>query len=433
MGLLINADQAIQIYENTPGAIKDKKFWSSLRSVLQKFTTDKRITDVRQAAYLLGTASEESTYSLERWESDYACGLVGIPYGPGGPCEAALTYYRKTTSKKKNYYTLGVDNKGLPYFGRGLIQLTGKDNYKLFGEKLGLNLVDNADLALDPDNSYNIAVEYMIHKKTFTYVIDPNAKLITKTKNGKNPVIIRTYYGLEAARRSVNGGTNGIDNINKQYGIWKSVLNQAIKEYKPSKPTATVINSNTNQSINATYEWKINEDFAKFAQLSTTWWGGDTNEPLRYWNALVKNLKAAGIGVKTEKGFMYWGMWIINLDYAKYGGYPITYGNPASRVFKFLDYNNRYAGQALNQIYVEERGKPGSRILFLNLIKNPTYFPSSTTTTTTPNKTYYTVKSGDSFSLIASKNNLSTAELRRLNPNIADISKVSIGQKIRIK
>jgi len=130
---------------------------------------------------------------------------------------------------------------------------------------------------------------------------------------------------------------------------------------------------------------------------------------------------------------MYWGMWVINKDYSKYGGYPITYGNPASRVFKFVDYNNRYAGQAFNQIYVEEKGQPGSRILLSNLIKNPTYSPSSKTTTTPPNKTYYTVKSGDSFSLIASKNDLSTAELRRLNPNIADTSKISIGQKIRIK
>lgn len=419
MGLLINADQAIQIYENTPGAIESKKFWSSLRSILQRFTTDKRITDVRQAAYILGTASEESEYSLERWEADYACGSYGIPYGPNGPCTAALDYYRKVKGNKKNYYTLGVDPKGLPYFGRGLIQLTGKDNYILFGDKLGLNLVDNADLALVPENSYNIAVLYMstlkdgYKKTTFGYVFSGD---------------------LTQARKTINGGTRGIDIINKQYRIWKSVLEQAIKSYVPPKPKATVVNANTNQSVNASYTISEWEKGLGFAQLSATWWGGDTNEPNRYWNALIKTLRANGVPVKSEyPNFMYWGMWVINKDYSKFGGYLITYGNPASRLFKFADYNNRYAGQAFNQIYLEEKGQPGSRILFSNLIKNPTYFPSSKTTTTTPNKTYYTVKSGDSFSLIASRNNLSTAELRRLNPNIADISKISIGQKIRIK
>lgn len=39
---------------------------------------------------------------------------------------------------------------GHAYFGRGYVQLTWKANYALAGGKLGLDLVANPDLALDP-------------------------------------------------------------------------------------------------------------------------------------------------------------------------------------------------------------------------------------------------------------------------------------------
>lgn len=42
------------------------------------------------------------------------------------------------------------------YFGRGFIQLTGRDNYHLYGELLGLDLLTQPDLALDPANSARI-------------------------------------------------------------------------------------------------------------------------------------------------------------------------------------------------------------------------------------------------------------------------------------
>jgi predicted chitinase len=51
-------------------------------------------------------------------------------------------------------------DEGYKYRGRGLIQLTGKDNYAKFGQLIGVDLVKNPDLANDPEIAQKIAVAY---------------------------------------------------------------------------------------------------------------------------------------------------------------------------------------------------------------------------------------------------------------------------------
>lgn len=50
---------------------------------------------------------------------------------------------------------------GPRYFGRGYVQLTWKANYANAGEKLGVDLVDNPDLAMRPDIAARILREGM--------------------------------------------------------------------------------------------------------------------------------------------------------------------------------------------------------------------------------------------------------------------------------
>lgn len=49
-----------------------------------------------------------------------------------------------------------------------------------------------------------------------------------------------------------------------------------------------------------------------------------------------------------------------------------------------------------------------------------------------PAKKYYTVRAGDTFGRIAQRNNLTQAQLQRLNPGIT-INRINVGQRIRIK
>lgn len=83
-----------------------------------------------------------------------------------------------------------VSGDGVKYKGRGYIQLTGRANYANYGKKLGIDLVNNPDLALNPDVGIKILVQYFIDRG------------VNKALNDNNLVL---------ARKLVNGGSNGLD------------------------------------------------------------------------------------------------------------------------------------------------------------------------------------------------------------------------------
>lgn len=48
-----------------------------------------------------------------------------------------------------------------PFYGRGYVQLTWEGNYEHYGRKLGVDLVGNPDLALEPENAMFILIDGM--------------------------------------------------------------------------------------------------------------------------------------------------------------------------------------------------------------------------------------------------------------------------------
>lgn len=50
--------------------------------------------------------------------------------------------------------------EGYTYRGRGFIQITGKNNYRAIGNKIGVNLVSNPDLVLDANIGAKALVQY---------------------------------------------------------------------------------------------------------------------------------------------------------------------------------------------------------------------------------------------------------------------------------
>lgn len=78
-----------------------------------------------------------------------------------------------------------------PYYGRGFVQLTWKVNYQKEGKRLGIDLINNPGLALDPEIAANIAI-YGMKAGNFT-----GKKLTDYINSGK--------VDYQGARRIING------------------------------------------------------------------------------------------------------------------------------------------------------------------------------------------------------------------------------------
>jgi putative chitinase len=92
---------------------------------------------------------------------------------------------------------------GPRFKGRGLIQLTGRANYRDLGKVLGLPLEQDPELAAEPVLSLTIACEYWKKRKI-------------------NPVCDRD--DVVAVTRLINGGTNGLDDRRVRTGKAKLAI-----------------------------------------------------------------------------------------------------------------------------------------------------------------------------------------------------------------
>lgn len=73
---------------------------------------------------------------------------------------------------------------GPRYKGRGLIQLTGRANYAIYGPLVGANLVDHPDLAADPVLSLKIACEYWTRRNINALADGDDVRAVTKAVQG---------------------------------------------------------------------------------------------------------------------------------------------------------------------------------------------------------------------------------------------------------
>src|SRR2546430_15304099 len=87
---------------------------------------------------------------------------------------------------------------GVRYKGRGFLQLTGFYNYQHYGEVLGLDLVNNPDLALDVGVSCLILARYFVERGTADYARAGNWTEVRITVNGGLNGWSRFWYLVQA-------------------------------------------------------------------------------------------------------------------------------------------------------------------------------------------------------------------------------------------
>lgn len=109
--------------------------------------------------------------------------------------ESAQPYARNPQKLANKVYANRLGNgdeasgDGWKYRGRGLIQLTGKDNYIAASKWTGINLVDNPDYASDIEIAVKIACDFWRIKGLNSFADSQN---------------------ILAATKVINGGTNGL-------------------------------------------------------------------------------------------------------------------------------------------------------------------------------------------------------------------------------
>lgn len=75
---------------------------------------------------------------------------------------------------------------GVRYKGRGYIQLTGRSNYALYGQKLGIDLISNPDLALDTEIGAKILANYFKDRGVMEACLAKDWLKVRKLINGVN-------------------------------------------------------------------------------------------------------------------------------------------------------------------------------------------------------------------------------------------------------
>ena len=103
---------------------------TALNSLLDAIEADAEMSDIRWVAYALATVRHETANTYRPIE-EYGKGH-GKPYGHKD------------------------SDTGQAYYGRGLVQLTHRENYKKLGDLLEIDLVHHPELALEIDTAYQI-------------------------------------------------------------------------------------------------------------------------------------------------------------------------------------------------------------------------------------------------------------------------------------
>jgi putative chitinase len=122
--------------------------------------------------------------------------------GKNQPNKFALALHRKPEMIANVVYSGRMGNgptesgEGWKYRGRGLKQLTGKDNHRACSEGLGVDLVENPDLLLDPVYAARSAAWFWATNKCNSFA---------------------DAGDIEGLTKRINGGLIGIDDRKKRY------------------------------------------------------------------------------------------------------------------------------------------------------------------------------------------------------------------------
>jgi putative chitinase len=183
----------------------DHKWLGPLEEAFAKYDIS---TAQRQACFIGQCAHESGNFKTLQENLNYSAeGLMKTWPSRFPTKEVADQYARQPAKIAGKVYNGRLGNsseeEAAKYLGRGLIQLTGKENYEHCGSNLGVAFVDNPDLLLDPKYAALSAAWFW-------------------NKKGLNSLADAQDY--ETMTKRINGGLIGLDDRKAKIAKAMSVL-----------------------------------------------------------------------------------------------------------------------------------------------------------------------------------------------------------------
>ena len=167
-------------------------------------------TSARQAAFLAQVAHESARLSALEENLNYSAeALIKVfpRYFP--TLRAAASYARQPQKIASKVYANRLGNgdeasgEGWKYRGRGLIQITGADNYRACGNALGIDFIGSPEKLTLPRPAAFSAVWFWAHR---------------------NLNALADHGDMVAITKAINGGTNGIQDRLALYSAAQEAL-----------------------------------------------------------------------------------------------------------------------------------------------------------------------------------------------------------------
>jgi putative chitinase len=183
----------------------DHKWLGPLEETFAKYDIS---TPQRQAAFIGQCAHESNNFKVLQENLNYSAeGLMKTWPSRFSTKEIADQYARNPAKIAGKVYNGRLGNtseeEASKYLGRGLIQLTGKENYERCGLAIGVDLLSNPDLLLDPRYA-TLSAGWFWNRKGLNEVSDAN--------------------DIETMTKRINGGLIGLDDRKAKIAKARSIL-----------------------------------------------------------------------------------------------------------------------------------------------------------------------------------------------------------------
>lgn len=164
-----------------------EKYYEPLVAAMEHFGIN---TKNRIAAFLANLAHESASFNTIEENLNYSAKRL-LQVWPKHFRNRNVNLYHRQPQKIANVAyanRMGNGDKnsgdGWRYRGRGLIQLTGKDNYRMFGNAIGADIVSDPDWVLTPEGATISAAWFWNSRKLNRFVDSGDLRELTRRING---------------------------------------------------------------------------------------------------------------------------------------------------------------------------------------------------------------------------------------------------------